>query len=322
MVTHSFALFLGPTPVNIIWNYLHFVVVAFVFCSGYVTYMSYKRMEGAEGLLHWYKKRFVRLYLPYAVYLMSYGALVLLFPSMISGRGISMTPGFFIQSLLFTDGVDVGWLTLLFIQFALLTPLLMWVVQKNKYLIAGLVVSGGFAAVTLLLRIPATYSRVTAWFPWLFIFLLGIVSAKKEIGGSVRPRMLILSGTLVIAVWYILTVVLSALHRSLTLTDHKYPPDVYYFLYGIGINGFLLAAVIPIIKRASYVIPPVTYISKHAYSMFFMHLIILDMVHTTLPHEEVILTAGLSIALTLLVLWGGLSFFAFSKNYISSVNTK
>jgi len=111
MLTHSLAVFLGPDKINIFWNYLHFVVVAFVGCSGYVTAFSYKRL-GDMNLLSWYGKRFIRLYIPYALYVVSFALLGLLLPVFFHYTGISYTGKFFLSSFLLTGGVDVGWLTL------------------------------------------------------------------------------------------------------------------------------------------------------------------------------------------------------------------
>ena len=112
MVIHSLALFLGPSAVNQLWNYLEFVVITFVACSGYVTWLSFS--NGHKSLLPWYGNRFVRLYIPYLLYAAVY--LVL--------HGMLFHTSFFVSSLFLTGGIDVGWLPLLFLQLALITPVL------------------------------------------------------------------------------------------------------------------------------------------------------------------------------------------------------
>ena len=169
MVIHSLALFLGPTAINQTWNYLEFVVITFVFCSGYVTWLSFTR--GNIHLVPWYKKRFVRLYVPYLLYA---GVYIVLHKS-------AMTTPFILSSVFLTGGVDVGWLALLFLQLALVTPLLVWIAKDAKKYTIALFVTAIFALVTIFLPISSSYSRAIAWFPWSFIYLLGMGIAKFDL---------------------------------------------------------------------------------------------------------------------------------------------
>ncbi len=295
MLTHSLALFLGPVAINVTWNYLHFVVVAFVFCSGYVTFHTYKNINNGKSLLTWYKNRFFRLYIPFIVYIIVYIIAYILI------HRISFSSRYLFDSLTLVGGIDVGWLTLLFIQLAVLTPILVGITRNKNRFIVILTVCGLFAFITTFARIPTIYSRNLAWFPWLFIFLLGSFLAQKEQFTNIRIRYFFLTGIVSFSVWLLFTAILNHINQPLTLTIHKYPPDLYYLLYGIGINSVLLGFTKLWKSPSTLFTSIITFVSKHAYGMFFMHLIILEVLT---PQNNVFTTLILSMGGTLLLTWG------------------
>ena len=305
MVTHSLVPFLGKQSINSTWNYLHFVVVAFVFCSGYITVYSYPRSNTGRSLPAWCKKRFRRLYLPYLIYLFVYAVALFLFPAVVTGRDISLTTRFFLDSITLTGGSDVGWLTLLFLQLAVLTPILPGITRNNKRLTGSLIICGFFALITTFVRIPASYSRMIAWLPWSFIFLLGALAGQKEKHDGAKIQNYLIAGMVSFCVWIIFTALLNYLHKPLTLTLHKYPPDLYYFLYGIGITYTLFGLGKLWEKQGEHFTSAISFISRYSYGMFFTHLIILDAVTKTIHQGNVFTTIGISVASTLLLTWGG-----------------
>jgi peptidoglycan/LPS O-acetylase OafA/YrhL len=314
MITHSLALFLGPAGINSTWNYLHFVVVAFVFCSGYVTVYTYKHINNGKSLLTWYKKRFIRLYLPYIFYLLIY--------TFLAGRSINLNVRYFLDSITLTGGADIGWLTLLFLQFAVLTPILVMISRNRNRLIVGLTLCGLFALMTTVVRIPASYSRAVAWFPWLFIFLLGIYFEQKKLYENTRTRYFFILGIGSFCMWFMFTQILNHLNHPLTLTLHKYPPDIYYFLYGIGINSILLGIVKVWKNPGKHLNSIITFVSKYSYGMFFLHLVILQIITKLFVNIHVIPLTLVSVIGTIGVLWSWNFFFSFAKNYVSSINGK
>ncbi|HUD20295.1 MAG TPA: acyltransferase [Patescibacteria group bacterium] len=303
MLTHSLAVFLGPDKINIFWNYLHFVVVAFVGCSGYVTAFSYKRL-GDMNLLSWYGKRFIRLYIPYALYVVSFALLGLLLPVFFHYTGISYTGKFFLSSFLLTGGVDVGWLTLLFIQLALITPLLVGLLNNKRALILFLTAIGLFTLVTAFFRIPTMYSRAIAWLPWAGIFLLGGILAQRDSAKTPKSSNgILLFAVLSFGTWLLLRFLLSNLHSPLTFTLHKYPPDLFYLSYGIAIAGVMYWVASRYQNRLQSANSPIAFLSKHSYGMFFLHLIILNGITTVTKHGSALFVSFISITLTILMTW-------------------
>jgi peptidoglycan/LPS O-acetylase OafA/YrhL len=295
MVTHSLALFLGSASVNVSWNYLHFVVVAFVFCSGYVTVYSYNNITGGVRLLSWYKQRFLRLYIPFVLFLITY---ILIHRLHVSSR-------YMFDSLTLVGGIDMGWLTLLFLQLTALTPILIAIVRNKRHCVAAITICGIFTLITTLLRIPSSFSRIIAWFPWSGIFLLGAFIAHKEHTENLRIRYFFLAGGVSFFLWLLFTILLIRFHHPLTLTLHKYPPDLYYFLYGIAIISILLGITKLWKSPNELFIRIITFVSKNSYGMFFIHLISLELFTTYIPHSNIFVITFGSIAGTLLAtrLW-------------------
>ncbi len=288
MITHSLALFLGTPIINLTWNYLHFVVVGFVFCSGYVMESSFERAGADSHLSKWYKKRFLRLYLPFAVYVIVFMLI----------KGIN-SPRFLLSSLSFVGGVDVGWLTLLFLQLSLLTPLYIHILKSDKVTKVFIVVLVIFSIISLFYRIPSSYSLITAWLPWSLIFILGSLLAKYKKLRDIPVRFYLLTGLAAFAGWIILNQTLINLREPLTLTLHKYPPDIYYFLYGITINSWLLADIRYRKNLAKIIVKPMTFLSKHSYNLFFINLIVLNFLFRLWKHSSPVLFTVVSLGITL-----------------------
>jgi peptidoglycan/LPS O-acetylase OafA/YrhL len=299
MVTHSLAVFLGPPTNNFLWNYLHFVVVAFVFCSGYLTMHTYHHLQNGNTLLMWYKKRFFRLYIPFAVYTLAY----------IFTHRIHFLSRFVFDSFTLAGGIDVGWLTLLFIQLTALTPILIGITRNKMYFYSVLSICGLFSLITTFYRIPSSYSRGLAWFPWISIFLLGSYLAQKDHFIRIGARYFVLTGIVTLFLWLFFTAILNNINYPLTLTLHKYPPDLYYLLYGTGILSILLGLSKKWRNPDTLSTAIITFLSKNSYGMFFMHLIVLFVLTKTIPHADVLTVTSLSVGFTLVItkIWSSFS---------------
>ncbi len=279
--THVLALHLGPTTINILWNYIHFVVVGFIFCSSYV----YAAANPVGSIQHaWVKnfvKRFQRLYIPFVLYLLFHYSLWIIFPSWFGGFGLQRSLSFKISSVTLLGGVDIGWLPLLFIQLALVAPLLLAAARRLFLRNILLVVLGIFILVTTFWRIPPEYSRAMEWIPWSWIALLAYVySDTRKNNPLLAHRYLVACIGIASITWIILYSTLIARNLSVTLTLHKYPPDLFYFTYGISITGVLLLLFKKIETSLSGFQQLIILTSKRAYMIFFLHYIILDAIIT------------------------------------------
>ncbi len=299
IVTHVYSYNLGSAARNAVWNYLHFVVPVLIYCSGYVLYLKYKDTRWTiPGIVRWWKKRAMRLALPYYIFFVLHYLLWLLFPAYFSVFAMQKTFSYVGASLLFI-GIDYGWLPLLFLELMMLSPLLLTLMRSKEGAIALWGISLG-SAMLFFFRQPHTDYRLIMWLPWSAIMLLSFWYARAA--AKLPPRRRLVLSLLAAFICFLLfdagAWIATAWHRDLTLTLHKYPPDIWYLTYGTGIGALLLAAT-QIRIPYPWITQAVTWISAKSYELFFVHYIVVD-VFRTYQHVHMLslsLSAQLSIAL-------------------------
>lgn len=266
-------------PLNtLIWNYLHFVIVAFVFCSGYVLYAIYApRLTSLRSIFAFYKKRLIRLLLPFYWYLVAHYALLFFFPNFFSGLGLQFSWKYIFQTLTLSGGLGLNWLPLLFLELAVLFPLLLLAFREKRILFwAYIFFAVLFTTGITVWQFPYAQYREVMWIPWSVFFILPWYFYMQE---QKKPSAKIYYFLSVIGLldFFLLFVIWKHLGRSLTLIDNKYPPNLYYLSYGVfGSFLFLGLAVLPVFKKGfskAYL-----FISKVSYNLFFIHFIALDFI--------------------------------------------
>lgn len=300
------------TPLNMfIWNYLHFVIVAFVFCSGYVMYALYApRLTSLLSIAGFYEKRLIRLLIPFYWYLLAHYTLLFFFPNFFSGLGLQFSWRYLFQTMTLTGGLGINWLPLLFLQLAILFPLLLLAFRKKRILFwAYIFVAVLFTIGITVWEFPYAYYRQVMWIPWSLFFILPwcfYVQEQKKTSAKAYYFLSVIG----LLDFFLLFVIWKHVGRSLTLIDNKYPPNLYYLSYGIFGSFFLLGlSLLPVFKKGfskTYL-----FISKVSYNLFFIHFIALDfilvinkhMLHLTVWLQFIfVLGASLGIAWLLLYL--------------------
>ncbi|MBI3980719.1 acyltransferase [Candidatus Microgenomates bacterium] len=274
---HVAAFNLSNTAAYFAWNYLQFVVVAFVFCSGYVLANRYNtEFASISQILPWLKKRFVRLLLPFYLYFLLHFSLWFLFPNLFSGFGLKKSFAFILNSLLLTGGVDLNWLPLLFIQLTLVFVVLSFIKKKTSYYLGYLFFSLLVCAFFTFFNSFSQFYRWTMWIPWSLVLLTAIKISSLEKQFRFPERKYVLFGSLLFSIFVILLVFFGLTDRSLIFRTHKYPPDLYYLAYSLGLTLFSIVLgkikffAHPIISRSFF------YLSTNSYPLFFIHIIVLD----------------------------------------------
>lgn len=271
------------TPFNkFLWNYLQFFVIAFVFCSGFVlSYIYKKAFSSIKDTIYWYKKRFIRLIIPFWIYLTIHNLLWILFPNFFSGLGLSQNINYFISSAALFGGTNFNFLPLLFLQLTFLFPLLNNWMNKRKIL---LVYITGASFITLLFTFstfPYSLYRFVMWIPWSLILIWAIFLRIKEEGDKNTNQTFkryLLWGISTFVLFLILYIFNIDNKNSLNFYNHKYPPDFYYLLFGISITSFALLIGKLKIWQNKNIKPVYFFISRNSYSIFFIHYVILDFV--------------------------------------------
>lgn len=274
IITHVFQYHLGGFFNTFVWNYVHFAVVLFVFCSVSVLLPSVERMEmNATSLFAWCKKRFWRLIKPFYSYLFAHAILILLLPSVFNGNGLKLTPEFLLDSIKLTGGINFNWLVLLFIEIALVFPLIYKVSQRRSWSIGWGIASFSFIVATLFLPELNSSYRTIMIIGWSLIVLLSILVVQIKIkafhvflGALAAFSMLLLMPNNYF----------TGANLSSRLIDHKYPPDIYYLSYATMVSMVVYFLGKAKFWEKSWLKEAISFISKHSYEIFFIHYIVLD----------------------------------------------
>lgn len=253
------------------WNWLHFVEVAFVFCSGYVLTALYKdKLTSLSMTLSWYKKRLLNLLVPFWIYLAAHYLLMIFFPSFFSGLGLKLSSDFIIKSVTLVGGIDLGWLPLLFIQLALIFPILIYLSKKRKLFITFILLIVGFVTFFTLFTFPRSDYRWAMWIGWSLMLLVSMYVIKKE-----DNKKLGLISLMSLIGFIGLSLILNHYHKSFQLTDNKYPPNFYFLAYGMIFTPLLIF--VSKIPSVGHLKSFNKFLSVNSYALYFIHYIVLDL---------------------------------------------
>ena len=279
IATHVFSDNLTNAFNTFVWNYLHFVITSFVFCSGYVMYIAYRdKVDSLKKLPSWYKKRLIRLLQPYYLYLIAHVGLVFILPMYFGGLGIQKNWHYIWQSIILTGGINENWLPLLFVELAVLFPILLFLLKRFKGLF-WIYVSLGIIYTLYSTLFPVSYSiyRWVMWIPWSLVFVSSWYFAKRDQQKSSTKLYLLISVVSAVVfgglfIWF------GNAHRSLTLIDNKYPPNLFYISYEFAISFLLLTIASLGIFQSEAKVKIYTWLSSRSYGLFFVHFLYLDLI--------------------------------------------
>jgi hypothetical protein len=276
-VIHVLAFNLNNKVNYFFWNYLNFVVIAFVFCSVYVLEAGYgKKLNTLRELTAWWQKRLLRLMIPFYIYLFFHYLLWFLFPNFFAGSGLQKSFSFILASIFLYGGVDANWLPLLFVELALVYPLLK-IVKKNKklliiYLIFSLAVTGFYTFNSVINHSLYKYYRILMIVPYSLIAFLAMELVLRD---SFKKYLMI--GFLSLLSFLILSVFWPVLGR-IKMFDQKYPPNFYYLFYGTFLTMFFIWLSYLKIFQTKVIKKFILFSSTQAYNLFFASYLVNDVV--------------------------------------------
>ncbi|HEX7042307.1 MAG TPA: acyltransferase [Patescibacteria group bacterium] len=296
IVIHTLSFHLS-NPINaFFWNFLEFVVVTFIFCSGFVNAHYEGKLKSLSDIFLWYKKRFFRLYFPFFLYFLIHFILFFFFPNIFNHFAMQKNIYFFIGSFFLFWGSNSNWLPLIFLQLSFITPLIFFLRKKGLiwiYLLLAGVITAWFG----LVQFPYSYYRIVMWIPWSFVLFFGLYFPKKFI-----KQLYLLMGSLLI---YIVSYfILLNSHKSLNFYDNKYPPTFFYISFGIFLT-IISTWILSFVNFPTKIQKSLFYISKNSYALFFIHYIILDFLESTALSKnyllEMVIVAISSILFLLII---------------------
>ncbi len=271
------------SPINkFLWNNLQFVVISFVFASGFVLAYFYENaFTSISKILSWYKKRFIRLLVPFYLYLILHNVLWLAFPDIFSGLGLSKSIDYFVKSALLFGGTNYNFLVVLFIVLTLLFPLFTNFFNRKKILYFYVFVSIIITLIFTFFGSPYSLYRFTMWIPWSLVLIFAMyiaIKSKMDKNTIDTNKRYLFFGTLFFILFLGLYVLNSNMGKSLFFYSHKYPPDFYYLFFGLFLTCLSLLIGKLEIWQNKFLKQIYLFISKNSYYIFFIHYIILDAV--------------------------------------------
>lgn len=242
-----------------------FAVVAFLFCSAYLSLL--KPYPTASDFFPYVAKRLKRLLIPFLAFFTIY----ILFS--IIGLGKHFSQSYIVNSFLLTGGIDFNWMVLLFTQIMLVTPLIQYLNEKNKF---GLYLYSSIALLSSIIFLkytPLPFYRSIMWLPWSLVIVYAIYFDRIW-----NNKKLFVWVTLLFGAIFLITqqYILLPLHHSFSMYNNKYPPNLYhiaYSLFAVNIIYFLSQKKLfssPLVHNV------VNFFSTNSYTLFFIHIIVID----------------------------------------------
>ncbi len=271
VVIHVTAFYLSEKITYQIWDYTHFVVPIFAFCSAY---LYFERKSDSPFNLGYIIKRVKRLLIPYYIYLLVYFSYFLLFKQ----QAFNLAK--IINQALLLGNRDVNWLVVLFLYFLFLLPFIRFLSNKPVYLWTFTIVSFA-SSIFLLFNAFPFHFRLVMWLPWstVLIFTYFFVASKN------KKRFMIVSIISSILIFSVGKYFLLEQGKTLVFTENKYPPNIYYLAYGM----FWVMVLYIFHSKLSIFMKPLQpffdFMSSHSYSLFFIHFFYLSVVIGTFNYK-------------------------------------
>lgn len=265
ILIHTNAFFLSN-----VWAYSsreisQFAVVAFLFCSSYLSLL--KPYPTLFEFIPYVWKRLKRLVVPFYIFFTVY----VLFSVFLLGKQPSQS--YIVNSFLLTGGIDFNWLVLLFVELMFITPLIQFLNAKSK---VGLYIYTFIAlasSIIFLIYTPLPYYRLIMWLPWSLVIIYTLYFDRLW-----NNKKLFFIVTALFGVIFVITqqLILLPLHHSFSMYYNKYPPNLYhisYSLFAINIIYFLSRKQL---FSSSLVQSVVNFFSTNSYSLYFIHILVID----------------------------------------------
>lgn len=266
ILTHTNAYFMHHKTAFDVWNFLHFSVPTFVFCSGFVLANRYKiELLNFSTYMSFVGKRLLRLLKPYYIFLIFFYIMLFFSQKRIDPRDI-------ISALLIVREPDISWLVNLFVQFTLLFPIFSYLFNKQRKLFDGLfgiVLIYAFWKIFNRLNLDYKVYMVWSWsLPFMFAFYFAkyYQNIKFKLGAMIIFLVLHLS----------LRYYLSSYGANTILQDNKYPPNLYYLSYGIFWFIMLDFIFNLSIFKNKIIFGLINFFSKNSFSLFFIHYLVIQ----------------------------------------------
>lgn len=305
ILTHTTAYFPQDNIANFIWNWSHFAVPIFVFCSAY---LFFKKQDRPLSFKSYLAKRLTRLLIPYYIFLPFFFLSLFVFTPNI------LTTKYIFNSLFLLGGVDINWLVLLFLYFALILPVLQIMYKKTKIIFHLLFIISFLSTLFLLFTTPPINYKLYLWIPWSFIIYVTFFfnHLQKKNKAFIFP--------IIFFTFYTISfLILQSIHHSTVLIRNKYPPNMFYLSYSLTIL-FLLFSAVKKIPKNSFIAGILNYFSFYSYTIYFLHYLVLTVLAVFIKRLSL---NWISFSLSVFIITIVLQFFLsrFQKTYPKRISS-
>lgn len=260
IVTHVTAWYRASRTADFIWDFSHFSVPIFLFCSLYLMTRRPVQMT-LKTYFGYVVKRLKRLLIPYYIYLF-----VFLFMQWTLG-GKKMTLEYILNSLFPWGGPDSSWLVTLFVYLTVFAPIIFYLYQKARALSLAIFLVSLGSTIYFLFESYANYREIM-WLPWMTIIYFTLFftdylgkSQKRIVVGALGFFILFLG----------LRVYLDSMDKNLIIFNNKYPPNLYYLSYGLfGLLATYWASTKKLFEKLK-VDGIIHFFSIYSYPLYFIH---------------------------------------------------
>lgn len=266
ILIHTNAYFLSNKWAYNLREISQFAVVAFLFCSTYLSLQRPLPLSLSE-LAPYVFKRLKRLIIPFYVFFTIY----ILF--MHFGVGKQFSQKYIFDSFLLVGGIDFNWLVLLFIELMVITPLLHYLFTKKKKLFFLYSVSALISSLIFLKYSPLPYYRPIMWLPWSLVIIYTFYLDELWKNKALFFWTTFLFGAIFMSTQQL---ILLPLHHSFSMYYNKYPPNLYHISYSL----FAVQILYFLSKKNTFSFSPlqksIHFFSINSYTLFFIHIIVIE----------------------------------------------
>ncbi len=256
---HDSAIFTVYTKVPALFNlrdFLEFSVVTIVICSGFSLYLANKNLSlNFKDLLHFYKKRFKRILMPWWIFLIVFFSIHYIIKLIFDLELIELSGSYILSSFFMTGGIGFGWLVLLMLVLSFLFPFLKYLYTNTNKIISFVALTIAYVSTLILFEVEHIHvfhlslnlygieSLIVLAIPfilgwsiiYLIAFLLGQFYNKSQFMKKVLQLTLGFTGLFVLV-----NTIFGIFDLDRHLYLNKYPPTLEFLSFGLMITFILL----------------------------------------------------------------------------------
>ena len=294
---HDNAIFTVYTKVPALFNlrdFLEFSVVTIVICSGFSLYLAYKPSLNFKDLLHFYKKRFKRILMPWWIFLIIFFSIHYIIKLIFGLELIELSRNYILSSFFMIGGIGFGWLVLLMLVLSFLFPFLKYLYKNYNRSILFITVTIAYVLSLIIFEIEPIHvfhlsldsisivSLIIFAIPfvlgWSIIYLVGFL--LEELYNKPQFIRKVSQLTLVfIGLFILVNIIFSIFNLDKHMYLNKYPPTPEFLSFGL-MGTFMLLTLFFSCKHFihAHFKKPLSFFSSNSYWLFMWNALTLSFV--------------------------------------------